>query len=246
MSSSINPPLKANNFSPSPFRGMPIGDVERMCYYFNDFMINQDYAATDWVVTEQGTATQIMAPQEANGALVLTNAAADNDSAELQQSNGGSTVIESWTIETGRRVGMACRFKVDDADAVDFIIGLCITDTTLVDGMTDGIYFRIVDGAVDVTGVTEKGSTETVVTGLSTAADDTYVEVGFHFDGAGTVTWFKRSPVTGDEDEWVVIGTSITNLPDDEELAISIAHQNGDASAGVATIDYIKVVQDRT
>lgn len=242
----FNPPVKANVDAPSPFRNLPIGDETRVAYYFNDFLAGQDYAAADWVVTEQGVATQTLSAQTLGGALVLTNAAADNDSAELQlSSDGGTAVKEEWSITSGKQFAMAARFKVDDADAVDFLLGIAITDTTLIDGATDGVYFRIVDGSGDVTGVTEKDSTETIVTGLSTAVDDTFVEVGCHYDGAATVTWFKRNTAVGLEDTWAVIGTSTTNLPDNEQLAVSIAHQNGDASAGVAEIDYIKFIQER-
>jgi hypothetical protein len=44
----------------------------------------------------------------------------------------------------------------------------------------------------------------------------------------------------------VVAGTSVTtNLPDDEDLAISFALQNGEAVAKTMTVDYIFVAKER-
>jgi hypothetical protein len=44
----------------------------------------------------------------------------------------------------------------------------------------------------------------------------------------------------------VVVGTSVTtNLPDDEDLTISFAIQNGEAVAKTMTVDYILCSKER-
>lgn len=237
MTTHFNSIVKTNDDAKDPFAGLPIGLDARVSRYFNDFIVDQDYAAADWVVTEQGTATQALAADEDNGALLVTNAAADNDSSESQSTEA------NWVIIKGRKSGFAARFKVNGSDTIDLILGICIPDTTLIDGLTDGIYFRIVDGSADLTLVAEKNSNETIVTGLATMVSGTYVEVGFHFDGQSTITAFTRA---ADGDVWIKKGSITVNLPDDENLAISYALQNGEAVAKTLTLDYLDVRQERS
>lgn len=237
MGSHFNSIVKTNDDAKDPFAGLPVGNDGRQTRYYNDFLVAQDYAAADWVVTETGVATQALEGDEDNGALLITNAAADNDSSESQGTE------ENWVIASGRKSGFACKFKVSGTVTIDAIIGLCITDTTLIDGLTDGIYFRIVDASADLTLVAEKGSAETIVTGIATMVADTYVEVGFHYDGNSTISAFSRA---ADSDKWLKQGSITANLPDDENLAISYALQNGSAVATTMSIDYIDVRQERS
>ena len=61
------------------------------------------------------------------------------------------------------------------------LLGLIITDTTIIDGTTDGIYFRKADGATSIELVIEKDSTETTVS-CGDAADDTFMTLGYYYD----------------------------------------------------------------
>ncbi len=247
MGSSFNPIIKTTADAKDPFAGLPLGLDARVCRYFNDFLASQDYAAADWVITTTeagaGAATEAIAAQEECGALLITNDLADADSDEFQaSSDGGTTVLEAWSLTAGQKLGFSTRFKVNDADDVDAMIGLVITDTAMIDGTTDGIYFRIVEASATLELVCEKDSTETVLD-MATMADDTYVEVGFHYNGAGVVTGYKRN---ANDDRWMKVGTITTNLPDDEQLALSFAIQNGAAAADTMTIDYLDSRQERS
>jgi hypothetical protein len=241
MTTHFNSIVKTNADAKDPFAGLPIGNDGRQTRYYNDFIFGQDYAAADWTITTTeagaGSATEALATDEDNGALLITNDDADNDMDQLQQ------VQETWVIASGRKAGFAAKFKVSDADNVDMILGLCITDTSLIAGLSDGVYFNIADGSTDLTLVAEKDSTATTLTSVATMADDTYVEVGFHYDGNSTITAFTRD---SDTDGWGKKGTITTNLPDNENLCISIALQNGEAAAKSMTIDYIDVRQERS
>ena len=119
-----------------------------------------------------------------------------------------------------------------------FAIGLIITDTTIIDGVTDGIYFRKADGATSIELVIEKDSTETTVS-CGDAADDTFMTLGYYYDPKD-----RKFHVYKDN---VKVGTGLTtNVPDDEELAVSFAIQNGAAAAKVMTLDYISAGKERT
>ena len=60
---------------------------------------------------------------------------------------------------------------------------------------------------------------------------------GFYYDGKSAIEYYVDD---------VKLGTSVTtNLPDDEELAVSFGIQNGAAAAKTMTVDYIFVSQER-
>jgi len=233
MTTHFNSIVKTNVDAKDPFAGLPIGNDGRQTRYYNDFLVAQDYAAADWVITT----TEALKGDEDNGALLITNDDADNDMDQLQGTE------ETWVIAAGRKSGFACKYKVSGSITIDSMIGLCVTDTSLIAGVADGIYFRQVDASADLTLVTEFGTAETILTGIATMVADTYVEVGFHYDGDTTITAFSRAANT---DIWAKKGTIKTNLPNDENLCLSIALQNGSAVATTATIDYIDIRQERS
>ena len=86
--------------------------------------------------------------------------------------------------------------------------------------------------------VIEKDSTETTVS-CGTAADDTFMTLGFYYDPKD-----RKFHVYKDN---VKVGSGVnTNAPDDEELAVSFAIQNGAAAAKVMTLDYLSAGKERT
>lgn len=213
---------------------LPIGQEIDYFIYWNDFLFDQDYAAADWTITTTeagaGNASEALATDEKGGALLITNDDADNDSDELQQKQ------ETWSLTSGKRCWYATRMKVSDATQSDFFVGLAITDTTIIDGTTDLVGFRKDDGDANIDVVTEKDSTETETDSGQDAADDTYVKLGFYYDGVSKVEFYIDD---------AKVATHTTNLPDNENLCITIALQNGEAAAKTMTVDYIYVCQER-
>ena len=206
--------------------------------YHEDF---DKYTASDWVITTteggSGNASEALGDGD-GGLLVVTNDDADNDSDEFQWAGGSGGVIESFKYEAAKGLYFKTRFKVNDATQSDFAIGLAITDTTFIDGTTDGIFFRKADGATSIELVIEKDSTETTVS-CGDAADDTFMTLGFYYDPR-----IRKFSVYKDN---VKVGTAVnTNAPDDEELAVSFAIQNGAAAAKIMTLDYISAGKERT
>ena len=119
----------------------------------------------------------------------------------------------------------------------DLMIGLYITDTDPIGGVSDGIYFRKDDGSAVLSLVGEKNSVESVAA-VATLVADTYVAVEFYYDGSDDKI---RAYVNG-----ALAGSiPLTNVVDDEEIALSFVIQNGQAVANVLTIDYIGASQQR-
>ena len=195
--------------------------------YFEDF---DYYTAADWTVTEtQAGATQALTDGD-GGLLLITNTAADNDLVSLQK------VGESFRFASGKPLFFEARFKVSDATQSDVVIGLQITDTTPLD-VTDGVFFIKADGAATVDFLVEKNNTATTASAMATIADDTYIRLGFYYDGVSAVQYFVNGSIAG--------SSVTTNLPDDEDMTITIAIQNGEAAAKTMTVDYVYVAKER-
>lgn len=211
-------------------------DPTRVHQFFTDF---DKYTASDWVITTteagSGSASEALADAD-GGVLVVTNDDADNDADFLQWAGGSGGVIESFKFESGKKLWFKSRFKVSDATQSDFIMGLQITDTTPL-AVTDGVYFRKDDGDTNLDFVVIKDSTATTEAAISTVSDDTYLSVGFYYDGANAIHYFVNDLEKGK--------SVVTNLPDDEELTISFGIQNGEAAAKVMSVDYILAAKER-
>lgn len=201
--------------------------------YFNDFIAEQDYAAADWVITttEAGTgnASEAIAADEKGGALLITNDDADNDSDSLQLTQ------ETFSLTSDKRCWYETRIKTSDATQTDIFMGLNITDTSPLD-TTDRVGFQKNDGDTNILAKTEKDSTETSTDTGSDMADATYVQLGFYWDGKNKVEFYVDRDLKA---------THTTNIPDDENLAVTIHIVNGEAAAKTLTIDYIRVIQER-
>ncbi len=211
----------------APFADLKMPAPTLFHTYFEDF---DYYVAGDWTVTETDSgATQALADGD-GGLLLITNTAADNDLVSLQKKG------ESFLFESGKRLFFEARFKVNDATESDVVIGLQITDTTPLD-VTDGVFFIKADGAATVNLLVEKNNTATTTSSVATMADDTFITLGFYYDGSTQIQY----SVNG-----TVLGTSVTtNLPDDEALTVTMALQNGAAAAKTMTVDYVFVAKER-
>lgn len=198
--------------------------------YATDFV---EYDSNTWTITETGAGTDLSG-DELGGTLVLTNAAADNDKHALQL---GKTNGECFAFQTGKPVWFDARFKVDNVLA-DTMIGLYVTDTDPEGGVAAGVYYRRLTTATALNLVVENSSTETVVTTGFVMANDTYVNVGFYWDGAA-LYYTQNRQIAGSV-------SSLANLPPSTEpLRLSLLVQNGTAAARSMTVDWIACHQQR-
>ncbi len=198
--------------------------------YFNDF---DTYLASDWTITNVGTTPTQALTAGAGGWLLLTMAATDDSSSYLQ--------LKTATFQpvSGKRTFFKARFKVSDATQSDLQLGLIITDTTPLDA-TDGIYFQKDDGdaQLDVYVRKDASTGSTSVSNVATVVDDTFMSIGFEYDGKQTVYAFVNNSLVARLD------ASSTYLPD-ALLNISFGVQNGEAVAKTMTLDYIFAAQER-
>lgn len=202
--------------------------------YIDDF-INTGLPAADaplgWTVTlvEAGASeSTITCPDEVGGALLLTTDANEDDGINMQLDG------ESFELTSGQSaVYFGARLKASEATQSDFLVGLCITDTTLLGGMTDGVYFEKLDGGTGISFVTEKNSTETQTDSLATFAADTYVELEFYW-----VSGSVKAYIDG-----TLVATHTANIPDDEQLTPSLHFLAGSTTAKTLTLDWVRAIQ---
>lgn len=173
----------------------------------------------------ESTVTQA---DEVGGAIVLTTDANEDDGVNLQK------IGEAFELTSGQSaVYFGIRFKASEATQSDILAGLCITDTTLLGGMTDGVYLEKLDGSTSISCVTEKDSTETQTDSAGTFAADTYTIWEFFFDGT-SVYFFV---------DGTLAATHTANIPDDEALTPSVHFLAGATTAKTLTIDWIRAIQ---
>ena len=200
--------------------------------YSNDFFT---YHADEWTITTTeagtGSATEAVTSQ-AGGALLITNAAGDND-LDFFNLKG-----EAFKFVSTKRMFFKAKFKVSDATQSDVVMGLTITDTTPLD-TTDGIFFQKDDGDTNIDFHIEKDDSATSNAAIGTLADDTFITVAFAYDpNTSSFSIFMDDVKVGEQ-------STLTNVPDDEELTIAFGIQNGEAVAKTMTIDFIICAVER-
>jgi hypothetical protein len=200
-----------------------------------DRFMNSGLASADaplgWTVTlvEAGAGeSTITKPDGVDAGILLTTDANEDDGIGMQLKGEG---FKASTACKG--LYFYARLQANEATQSDFLVGLCITDTTLLGGMTDGIYFEKLDGGTGISCVTEKDSTETQTDNVGTFAADTDVTLEFFFDGT-RVFFFVNG---------TLVATHTTNIPDDEELTPSLQFLAGSTTAKTLAWKEVRAIQ---
>lgn len=211
----------------------PEPDPTQVISYFNDFHV---YAAGDWTVT--GSPTNALVDVR-GGALQMTAANTTNDTlSQIQLSK------EGFVIQSGKKAWFKARVKMAAASAGDMVVGLYVADTSPVaSAPSDGIYFRKDDGDANIDFTVNVDSAAAVsTTAIGTLVADTFVTLGFYYDGVTTVRAYV------DDIHVATLTLTAANLAalDDETLAPAFAQQNANGGAAtVGTIDYLLCAVER-
>lgn len=202
--------------------------------YIDDFVAGggADTAWDAWTVTRvEGGAGEstVTSGDTGNGTMLLTTDAAENDGLNLQ------LLGESFKLEAGKPLYFGARIQgINDVDQTDLFVGLAITDTDILGGVTDRIGFESVDGSAALDFVVEKDSTQTTAAAVATLADDTATVLEFYWDGAGLEVFVDGASVAA---------PAVTNLPGDEELRVSVQFLTGETTANTCAIDWIRCIK---
>lgn len=202
--------------------------------YIDDFVAGGggDTAWDAWTITRVeagGSESTVTSGDSGNGTMLLTTDAFENDSLNVQ------LIGESFKLEADKPLYFGARIQsISDVDQTDLFIGLAVTDTDVMGGVTDRIGFESADESAALDFVVEKDSTETKVSAVGTLADATAIVLEFYWDGAGLEVFVNGVSVAN---------PAITNLPNDEELRVSIHFLTGEAASNTCAIDWIRCIK---
>lgn len=185
-------------------------------------------------ITEGAGTTKTDLTDVAGGALLITTGTNEDDGMQMQLGHEADGNGESVDLSGSYPLYLSARFKVEDADQTDVLVGFCVTDTDCLGGVTDGIYFRSVDASATLYFVTEKDSTESA-TSVATLADDTYVRVEFYYDGDTVSVYVDGALVT-------TVADSAATFPNNELLRLTLEFLTGEGNANTLTMTHLRYI----
>lgn len=188
-------------------------------------------AVSQWTTTlvEGGTGetTLALTAGAEGGTLLITTDDAENDGANMQVKG------EAFKFASGKPLYFGIKLQASEATQSDFLVGLAITTTDALGGVSDGVYFRKADGSTTVSAVIEKNTTETTGTALTFAAATNYT-LEIFWDGSNADFYVDGVAITR---------LAQTNIPDDEFLSPVIQYLSGSAGAKTMTVDWVRCIQ---
>jgi len=210
--------------------GFPIIGGNLGYVYYNDFF---DYTAGDWTVTEIGAGGTEALRDGVGGQLLITTDTLDDNGVQLQKP--GACFLPAATKD----LFFECRFQLVTAAKhiqSELLVGLAVTDTTILDAPQNGIYFTKADGSALVSAVSNKAAALTTTASTFTLAPATWYRVGFYVEGLDRVIFY----VDGE-----IVGTHYTTTIPIVETTPTFAVLNGEAGATAWVIDYFRCSQLR-
>jgi hypothetical protein len=203
-------------------------DVVKVLEDFVNVHHNAGEMDLNWTVTrvEAGAGESTIAVIDGVGGIARITTDANEDDGISAQMIG-----EAWELTSDQVLYFgAFGCKLSDATQSDMFIGLAITDTAILGGVTDRIGFEKLDGATALKFMLEKDSTETLSSSLYTVVAATAFDVEFYWDGAAIEVFVNGASVAT---------PAVTNLPNDEALRISWEFLAGAAAAKTMEVDKI-------
>jgi hypothetical protein len=227
----LNPDFRDSMWADFPFEAV-MHDPTLAAVYKNNF---QTFDANDWTITETGAGGTVAGTtDEIGGGILITTDTADDDSEEMQLGTAGQ---ENILLIPGRPFWMETALKLSDATNSDLLFGACITDTALIDGLTDGVYFLKSDLATAITFHSEKDSNDTTGNTGVDLVDGNWVRLGIKMPSAGTSIQYWVNGVH------VQTASTLANIPENEYLRASLAVQNGNAAAMTLKFGFLWIAQ---
>jgi hypothetical protein len=194
--------------------------------YTNDF---NTLIGTDFTVS--GSSSTFALANGVGGTAVLTPGGATTATAAYKP----ATFVQ---FQAGKKLWYTVRFKASAVGSTKaFYAGLRNGV-----GVTDGLWFVKPASSTSLNLVSTVGSTATtLVTGVDTVADDTWIEVSIYFDGTDILVYNEHDLVARVSNP--TIGASATTLTN---VVLSPVFQITPTATDTLTVDFVMVAQEVT
>lgn len=189
--------------------------------------------ATEWelTITEGAGNTTHVVTDRAGGALLITTGTNENDGISMQL---GAAAGENILLNGTDHLYVGARLALGDADQSDLWVGVAVTDTDLLGGVTDSISFRSPDASGNVFFVVENTNVEdSIAAGVLT--DGGYVDLEFLYDGESVTGYFNGTAIG-------CVGKASVAFPDDQEMRLSLEFLTGEGNANTCTVEWLRMV----
>ena len=194
---------------------------------------DQTTIPTEWNATLVGTSSAVVGDVE-GGALTITTGATATDGWSMQL---GKAAGESVYLQPAMPCYVGVTFQASDVTDTGILIGLAVTDTAVLSGVADGMYFRSANGSAALNFVTEKNSVE-AETAVATLVNATDITVEFLYDGY-QVTPYARGGA------FAATANTAATFPSDEILRLTVEFINGATGAETCTIKELRLIHLR-
>ena len=198
--------------------------------YVNDFFTIGS-TTLDWTIT--GTSSTFAITDGVGGVALVTPGGTTTTTTVAGAHNG-------FQFVAGNAFWYLCRIKASAVSSTKtFLFGMQ-TGTSATS--TDGIWFTKPASSTSLNLVSRVGSTSTtLVTGVTTAAADTYLDVGFYYNGTDLLVYSGDALVS--RVSAPTIGSSGTTLT---SALLTPVFQMTPTATDTLTIDYVLAAQETT
>ena len=197
--------------------------------YVNDFF-TVGSTTLDWTLT--GASSTFAITDGLGGVALVTPGGASTVTTVAGTHNG-------FQFVAGQAFWYLCRIKMNAITSTKaFLFGLQ-TGTSATS--TDGIWFTKPASSTSLNLVSRVGSTSTtLITGVTTVAADTYVDVGFYYNGTDILVYSQDTLVA--RVTAPTIGSSATTLTN--ALLTPVFQSTPTATTDTLSIDYVLAAQE--
>jgi hypothetical protein len=213
---------------PDPFHTSGTASYDVVSYSNDFFTVGS--TTLDWTIT--GTSSTFAITDGLGGVALVTPGGASTVTTVAGAHNG-------FQFAAGQAFWYLCRIKTNAVTSTkSFLFGLQ-TGTSATS--TDGIWFTKPASSTSLNLVSRVGSTSTtLVTGVTTVAADTYVDVGFYYNGTDLLVYSGDALVS--RVSAPTIGSSATTLT--SALLTPVFQATPTATSDTLSIDYVLAAQE--
>ena len=198
--------------------------------YANDFF-NIGSTTLDWTIT--GTSSTFATTNGLGGVALITPGAATTTTTVATAGSG-------FQFVAGQKFWYLCRIKMSAVSSTKaFTFGMQ-KGSGATGSATDGLWFTKPASSTSLNLVSVVNSVSTtLVTGVTTVAADTYVDVAFYYDGTDLLVYSMDAVVARVSN--VTIGASSTNLTN---ALLNIGFNVVPTATDTLSIDYVMAAQE--